>query len=130
MATRARGRSTSRRDAACSPSTHPGRFARSASQGRARTSELLKRGNPVKRVRGSSRGSRDAVPGCRRPAQSLDRAHARGQVTAKASLDALVGQAFGLLWNRMFFAHRPLDEYAADDVTAVLAAKLGAEQEG
>jgi AcrR family transcriptional regulator len=62
--------------------------------------------------------------------QILDRAHTRGQITASASRDALVDQAFGLLWYRMIFAHRPLDECAADDVTAVLATQLGADQEG
>jgi hypothetical protein len=62
--------------------------------------------------------------------QILDRARSRGQIAAPASLDALVDQAFGLLWYRMIFAHRPLDERAADDVTAILETQLGADQEG
>jgi hypothetical protein len=41
-----------------------------------------------------------------------------------------IDQASGLLWYRMIFAHRPLDERPADDVTAVFATQLGADQEG
>lgn len=49
---------------------------------------------------------------------------------ASTMLDAAVDQAFGLLWYRMIFAHRPLDESAADDVAAALATQLSANQEG
>jgi len=59
-------------------------------------------------------------------AQILERARARGQISAER-LDTVVDQAFGLLWYRMIFAHRPLDEGAADEVAAALATQLCTE---
>jgi Tetracyclin repressor-like, C-terminal domain len=59
----------------------------------------------------------------------LDRARARGEIAKTPKLDIVVDQAFGLLWYRMIFAHHPLDERAAADVAAALAAQLGANQE-
>jgi AcrR family transcriptional regulator len=60
----------------------------------------------------------------------LDRARDRGQIAPAVNRDTLVDEVFGLLWYRMIFAHRPLDERAADDVVAVLATQLDANQEG
>jgi AcrR family transcriptional regulator len=62
--------------------------------------------------------------------QILDRARSRGQVSGSAPLETVVDQAFGLLWYRMIFGHRPLDERAADDLADVLAAQLGANRKG
>ena len=62
-------------------------------------------------------------------AQILDRARARGEIPETAKIDAVVDQAFGLLWYRMIFAHHPLDERAAADVAAALATQLSANQE-
>ena len=63
-------------------------------------------------------------------AQILDRARARGQLPALKHPGAVTDQAFGLLWYRMVFAHEPLDEQAADDLTAALTAQLCAHREG
>ena len=63
-------------------------------------------------------------------AQILDRARDREQIPATARLDIVADQAFGLLWYRMIFAHRPLDERAADQVAAALATQVGANQKG
>lgn len=62
-------------------------------------------------------------------AQILDRAHTGGQI-AFEGLDTAVDQAFGLLWYRMIFAHRALDEQAADDLAAALATQVCTNQEG
>jgi hypothetical protein len=49
----------------------------------------------------------------------------RAKISAPESLEAVVDQAFGLLWYRMIFAHQPLDERADDDLAAALAAQIG-----
>lgn len=57
-------------------------------------------------------------------AQILDRARSRGQLPECDGPGTVVDQAFGLIWYRMIFAHQPLDEHAADEVAAALAAQL------
>jgi AcrR family transcriptional regulator len=57
-------------------------------------------------------------------AQILDRARSRGQIPSPDGPDTVVDQAFGLVWYRMIFAHRPLDERAADEVAAALATQV------
>lgn len=56
-------------------------------------------------------------------ARVLDRARARGQISSRTRFDSLVDQAFGLLWYRLIFAHNSLDDRAADEVAAALAAQ-------
>jgi AcrR family transcriptional regulator len=63
-------------------------------------------------------------------ARILDRARARGQIPAAERPATAVDQAFGLLWYRMIFAHEPLDEHAADELTAALATQLRTDKEG
>jgi AcrR family transcriptional regulator len=78
----------------------------------------------MERLAGFTAARRDAL------AQIIDRARDRGQIPATARHDTVVDQAFGLLWYRMIFAHRPLDEDAADDLAAALATQVGANQKG
>jgi len=43
--------------------------------------------------------------------------------------ETVVDQAFGLIWYRMIFAHRPLDERAADELAAALMTQLHGDGE-
>jgi AcrR family transcriptional regulator len=63
-------------------------------------------------------------------ARILDRARVRGQIPVVKWPATIVDQAFGLLWYRMIFAHEPLDEDAADELAAALAAQLRTDEEG
>ncbi len=63
-------------------------------------------------------------------AQILDRLRIRGQIPALERPETLIGQAFGLPWYQMIFAHQALDEHAAADLAAALATQVGAHQEG
>jgi AcrR family transcriptional regulator len=63
-------------------------------------------------------------------AEILERALQRGQIHSLERPDTVIDQIFGLLWYRMIFAHRPLDEQAADDLAAALTTQLRNDQEG
>jgi len=86
--------------------------------------EALGDADTMDRLAAFTAARRDAL------AQILDRARARGQIPSGERLDTVVDQAFGLLWYRMIFAHRPLDELAADAVAAALATQLCTNREG
>jgi AcrR family transcriptional regulator len=63
-------------------------------------------------------------------AQILDQARAREEIPGLEGLETVVDQAFGLIWYRMIFAHRPLDEHAADHLADALTTQLQGNREG
>ena len=62
-------------------------------------------------------------------ARILDRARARDELPVLNEPETVVDQAFGLIWYRMIFAHRPLDERAADELAAALMTQLHGDGE-
>jgi AcrR family transcriptional regulator len=51
----------------------------------------------------------------------LDRAVARGEISADADLGLLQDVAYGVLWYRLLFRHAPLDDEAARDISSLIA---------
>ena len=63
-------------------------------------------------------------------ARILEQARARDDIPGLDRLETVVDQAFGLLWYRMIFAHRPLDQQAADQLVAALTTQLRGKRDG
>jgi AcrR family transcriptional regulator len=56
----------------------------------------------------------------------LQRGVDQGRLSPAADLDILVDLAYGFLWYRLLVGHRPLNEQAAQDLTAnIIAAGSG-----
>jgi hypothetical protein len=51
----------------------------------------------------------------------LDRAVARGEISADTDLDLLQDVAYGVLWYRLLFRHAPLDDKTARAVASLIA---------
>jgi tetracycline repressor-like protein len=51
----------------------------------------------------------------------LERAVARGEISAGEDLGLLLDVVYGLLWYRMLFQHAPLNDDAARDIAALIA---------